>query len=329
MKKYILYIVLSLVFVACEKEYSLENNGTVVNIATGSLQDSAGNCQAIQVIGTYKQNDALTSGNFLRVSINFNTIGQFTVYSDTVNGYWFYASGYMYSTGSKTITVQGYGKPSLPTDGHFSLHFLNNTCNFTVPDNNSNNTQPNTNTDYFPTTTNSNWTYFNSSLNDTVYIQVDPVDKIIGGNTYKQFILNVPILSKSDTLLYRKDGAGNYYRYYTIGTGQKVDYLFLKDYPIVGSTWDSPTVTGTLSGNPTDVKYHFTVVSKNITSTIGANTIDSIIEVKEETQYLENGTFSTKNIFVYSYAKKIGLVDLNQQNSIPNIAVPITRWKVY
>ena len=105
--------------------------------------------------------------------------------------------------------------------------------------------------------------------------------------------------------------------------------MFLKDYPIVGSTWDSPTVTGTLSGSPTSVKYHFTLISKDITSTIGTNTIDSIIEVKEETQYLENGVFSTKNTFVYSYAKKIGLVDLNQQNSIPNIAAPITRWKVY
>ena len=70
-------------------------------------------------------------------------------------------------------------------------------------------------------------------------------------------------------------------------------------------------------------------MSKDITSIIGANTIDSIIEVKEETQYLENGVFNTKNIFVYSYAKKIGLVDLNQQNSIPNITVPITRWRVY
>ena len=329
MKKLLLYTILFTAIVSCEKEYSVENAGTIKNTSTGSLQDSAGNCQAIQVVGTYKQNEAVTSSNYLRVNINFTSIGMFTVYSDTVNGYWFYATGYAYTAAPQTITINSFGKPILSIDGHFSLHFGNSVCLFTVPDNNSVTTPTNTSTDYFPTSTNSNWTYFNSTLNDTAMVTVFAADKVLNGNTYRQFILDVPILSKSDTLLYRKDGAGNYYRYYTIGTGQKVDYLFLKDYPIVGSTWDSPTVPGTLSGNPTSVKYHFTLVSKDITSTIGANTIDSIIEVKEETQYLENGVFNTKNIFVYSFAKKIGLVDLNQQNSIPNIAVPITRWKVY
>ncbi|MFY7964824.1 MAG: hypothetical protein ACOVO1_07990 [Chitinophagaceae bacterium] len=329
MNKIILCFIVAFVFVSCEKEYSVENGGPVTNIATGSLQDSAGNCQAISIIGSYKQNETLTSGNYLRVNINFTALGQYTIYSDTVNGYWFYTTGYNYSIGSQTLTVLGYGKPILSVDGNFSLHFKNSTCNFIVPDNNGVTAQPNTSTDYFPTTTNSSWTYFNSTLNDTVYTTVYAADKILNGNTYRQFILNIPVLSKSDTLLYRKDAAGNYYRYYTIGTGPKADYLFLKDYPIVGSTWDSPAVQGTLSGNPTDVRYHFTIVSKNITSTIGANTIDSIIEVKEETQYLENGVFNTKNTFVYSFAKKIGLVDLNQLNSIPNITVPITRWKVY
>ena len=329
MKKLFIYTILVIAFISCEKEYSIENGGVVTHIAAGSLQDSAGNCQGIQVVGTYKQGETLTSNNFLRATVNFAEIGQFIIYSDTVNGYWFSATGYAYTTTPQTITINGYGKPILSADGHFKLHFGNSVCTFTVPDNNSVVTQPNTSTDYFPTSTNSNWTYFNSTLNDTAMVTVYGADKILNGNIYRQFILSVPILSKSDTLLYRKDGAGNYYRYYTIGTGQKADYLFLKDYPIVGSTWDSPTVTGTLSGSPTSVKYHFTLISKDITSTIGTNTIDSIIEVKEETQYLENGVFSTKNTFVYSYAKKIGLVDLNQQNSIPNIAAPITRWKVY
>jgi hypothetical protein len=329
MKKIVLYIVFVVAFVACQKEYSVENSGGVINIATGSLQDSAGNCRAINIIGTYKQTEALTSSNYLRVNINFTAVGQFTIYSDTVNGYWFYAAGYNYSIGTQTLTVLGNGTPTLAIDGRFSLHFKNSTCNFTVPNNNGFVVQPNTSTDYFPTTTNSNWTYFNSTLNDTVFVSVFPADKILSGNTYRQFILRVPILSKSDTLLYRKDAAGNYYRYYTIGTGPKADYLFLKDFPIVGSTWDSPTVQGTLSGTPTDVRYHFTLISKNISSTIGPNTIDSIIAVKEETQYLENGVFNTKNTFVYSFAKKIGLVDLNQLNSIPNITIPITRWRVY
>lgn len=111
--------------------------------------------------------------------------------------------------------------------------------------------------------------------------------------------------------------------------GQKLSLLFLKDYASVGTTWESPVVVGLLSGNPSNVKYKFTLTAKDITATIGGKTIDSIITVKEETQYFELGSYNTKNTFVYSFAKKIGLVDINQQNSLPNISVPIRRWQVY
>ena len=329
MKNIFLYIVLLVMLVSCEKEYSIENPGGIVNTATGTLQDSAGNCQAIEMQGIYKENVALTSENFIKANINFTAIGNFRIYTDTVNGYYFNVENYAFSTGLKTITIYGAGKPIMPVDAHFKLHFGSSVCYFTVKNNASITTQPATNNDYFPTTTSSNWTYNNSTIMDTAIISILPVDRTINGNIYRQFALYVPKLLAADTLYYRKDGFGSYYRYYAIGSGPKTDFIFLKDFAAVGASWDSPTVTGSLSGTPTDVKYHFTIVDKNVTAIIGAFTIDSIITVKEETQYFESGAFNTKNTFIYSYAKKKGLVDLNQQNAIPNITAPVTRWNIY
>ena len=329
MKQSFLYIILLFVFISCQKEYSVENATPPVNIAVGSLLDTSGNCRDILINGNFKQNVVLDYTNYIKVAVTFTSIGNFTIYSDTVNGYYFIASGYAYTTGQKSLTINGYGNPTLPIDANFKLHFNSSTCFFTVPNNAQVVTTPDTKNDYFPTTTNSNWTYFNSAINDTSIVNVLSTNLTINGNIYRQFKLTVPKFGQSDTLFYRKDGAGNYYKYYAIGSGPKTDFIFLKDYAAVGTTWDSPTVIGNISGNPTNVKYRYTILSKDITSTIGANTIDSIINVQEDTQYFISGAFSTQTTFIYSYAKKVGLVDVEQQNAIPNIMVPVRRWSIF
>ncbi len=300
----------------------------VIILPTGSLQDSAGNCKDIVVSGIYKEAADLNAANYIVANVNFYVNGYYKIYSDTVNGIWFYTEGYAFSPGIKNITIAGFGTTFLGVDANFKLRFGNSICNFKVIYNGGTYVQ-NSNNDYFPTSTFSNWTYFNSSINDTVIINVLHGNKTIDGNPYRQFHLFIPSLNVHDTLFYRKDGTGNYYRYYPIGSGPKAEYTFLKDYATVGTSWESPVVVGLLTGNPANVKYKFTIMAKDITATIGTNSIDSIITVKEETQYFELGAYATKNTFVYSFAKKIGLVDINQLNSLPNISVPVRRWQIY
>lgn len=324
MQKYYLFFIFCFAFIACEKETSIENKIPPVNIADGTLLDSAGNCKEILSFGTYKENIDLDNSNFIKATVNFTAMGNYTIYSDTVNGFWFVASGYAFTTGTKTINVAGYGKPLLPINANFTLHLNTKKCSFTVI-NNAVFVAPNTNNDYFPTTSYSNWTYFNSFYNDTAIVTVYPSDKTIFGNKYRQFILSVPSQSAQDTSLYRKDGAGSYYKYAAVGSGPKTEFAFLKDFQTVGAFWDSPIVVGTLNGNPTNVRYHFTLMDKDITDNVGNLTIDSIIKIKEETQYFENNAFTTKTTFIYSYAKKVGLVDINQEGAVQNITVPIIR----
>ncbi len=327
MKQLFLYIIILFAIASCEKETSVEGNGNA-KYAAGSLLDNAGNCKNIVVNGDYRKDSVLTAFHNIVVNVNFTAVGNFTIYTDTVNGYYYYLKGYAYATGPQLITLKGYGKILANVDAHFTLHFDNSICSFTSKTytqvlNNG------TATDYFPTTNFSTWTYDNNLISDTSITKVLGLDKNIFGNNFRKFLLQIPKFGLSDTLYFRKDGFGNYYQYDTVGTGPKVEYQILKDYASVGATWESPVVTGTYNATPTDVKYVFTLLRKNVKRTIGVNTIDSVMIVQAETQYSIGGTFTTTNTIEYSYAKKIGLVQINQTSGAAvNLSSLIRNWQV-
>lgn len=326
MKKIIIYFFILFLATSCEKEFSEDNNGILQN-AQGTLFDSANNCQRITVNGDYRKDSVLTTQNNIVVQVNFSNIGNFVIYTDTVNGYYFYLKGYAYATGVQQLTLKGFGKPLANVDANFTLHFAGDLCYFTS----KTYTQVLTNgtaSDYFPTTNFSSWSYDNNFTADTIISQVIGIDKNFFGNNFRAFSVKVPTLSKTDTSYYRKDGFGNYYAYDTIATGPKTEFQFLKDYASVGATWESPVVKGVYNAAPTDVKYLFTLLRKNVKRTIGANTIDSIIIVQSETQYLVSGTFTTTNTIEYAYAKKIGLVQAKQTSAALNLVNNVRYWKV-
>lgn len=326
MNKLFLFGFVVLLLASCEKETSLEGDGNT-KYAAGTLLDSANNCQNIIVNGTYRRDSVLNDFNNIVVNVNFSAVGNFTIYSDTVNGYYFYLKSYTYGTGAQLVTLKGYGKPLANVNANFTLHFNGDICYFTT----KTYTQvlPNgTANDYFPTTNFSRWVYDNNLISDTSVTTVLGLDKNIFGNNFRKFLLQIPKLSLTDTLYYRKDGFGNYYRYDTVGTGPKVEYQILKDYANVGATWESPVVVGMYNAAPTDVKYLFTLTRKNVKRTIGTNTIDSIMIVQAETQYNIGGTFTTTNTIEYSYAKKIGLVQVKQTGAAINLNSDVRNWIV-
>lgn len=313
-------------FWACSKEYSYEGDPTNFGISNGTLRDDLGNCKEIEIFGTYAMDSALNSNNYLMVKVNFSSTGKWLIYSDTVNGVWFRDSGYTVLTGNQVLKIRGYGSPILPNIYDFKIYYKNTTCNFKLDCRGLGN--PGSNGDYFPTTTNSSWTYFNSSLNDTITIKVDRFDATRAGNDYRQFLINFP-LGQRDTLYYRKDGAGNYYRYYTIANGPNRDHIFLKDNVPENSDWVSPTVPVVVAGIPQTARLKFTILQKDYTATIGSRVVDSIIRVREDIQYVIAGNFTTVSSNEHFYAKKIGQVDFKQINVIAPITITARRWVVY
>lgn len=323
MFKKVAYLVLifGIGLLACQKEYSFEGNLT--GQSAGTLKDSSGNCQQIVVAGKYEMDTALNTTNYVLAKVNFTATGKWLIKSDSVNGVWFIDSGYTTTLGEQTLKIQGYGKPILPIFFNLTLYYNTSSCTFTC------NSSVPIIRDYFPTTQNSFWVYYSSTIRDSMYASVLPTTTTINGLVYDRLELYTPLTNTRDTLPYRKDGAGNYYRYFAVTTGPNRDYIFLKDNVAVGTTWESPIVNLVYLGIPTQAKLKFSVLERNVMATVNSRTFDSVIKIKEEWQYLISGSFQTVNTNEHWFAKNIGQINFVQVNPLSPQTISIRRWRVY
>lgn len=136
MKKIKLFaFILSSIFLltSCEKELSLETGAGAGGLATGTLKDLLGNCNPMSVVGLYKTDSTLTDSNYVYIQIDFATTGSYKIKTDTVNGFYLVDSGYVNTTGLKTIKLKAKGKPILPISTDFSITFSSTFCLITIP----------------------------------------------------------------------------------------------------------------------------------------------------------------------------------------------------
>ena len=93
-----------LFFTACQKEVSYETGSTP---SAGSLQsDVAGDCLPKTLAGVYEEAKPLDpSTNFLDVQVNVTKAGSYTIYTDTLNGTYFRATGTFASAGTNTVRL--------------------------------------------------------------------------------------------------------------------------------------------------------------------------------------------------------------------------------
>ncbi len=98
---------------SCQKELNFEN---VTGLSSGSLKyDTATHeCYPSTVNGQYVVDSALTQDNFIDVQVNVIFTGDYTIYSDTVNGYYFRGEGNFGTPGLNTARLYGHGIPDAP-----------------------------------------------------------------------------------------------------------------------------------------------------------------------------------------------------------------------
>lgn len=113
--------------VSCKKEISYEQGAP----SHGSLQSSSGNCLPKSVNGTYRVNQALGDTNTIDVTVNVTQIGAYIITSDTLNGYYFRASGTFGATGTQTVNLKGIGKPAATGVNTFTVSYDSSVC--TIP----------------------------------------------------------------------------------------------------------------------------------------------------------------------------------------------------
>jgi hypothetical protein len=124
----ILALTAGIVFSSCQKELSAETGTAIGTLA----KDAAGDCAPIGINGAYKKDTALNATNFVDVQLDVTQVGIYIISTDTVNGYYFRATGVTPLPGANTIRLVGFGKPiSVGTDV-FTVKFGGTTCEFNV-----------------------------------------------------------------------------------------------------------------------------------------------------------------------------------------------------
>ncbi len=115
---------------SCSKEYSVESGAFTK--AKGSLHDNSGNCYTSTIIGSYYTGVKLTDSNYIQVQVNVTTAGNYSIASDTVNGFSFKDSGIFSTAGVQTIRLKATGTPLFNQNSDFLLSFDSTVCNVTV-----------------------------------------------------------------------------------------------------------------------------------------------------------------------------------------------------
>lgn len=117
-----------LLIVSCQKEKSFEQG----RASTGSLQGNFGDCLAKTINGTYTATKSLADTNYIDVDVDVTQTGRYTIYTDTVNGYFFRATGTFSNIGSNTVRLKGFGTPGSSGTDDFIVFFDSSFCNLSV-----------------------------------------------------------------------------------------------------------------------------------------------------------------------------------------------------
>jgi hypothetical protein len=87
-------------------------------------------CTSATVNGTYISGVALTNVNTTTITTDVVSIGDFKIYTDTIDGISFSKSGKFTKTGIQTVTLNGSGIPEMPQNISFILSGGTSSCSF-------------------------------------------------------------------------------------------------------------------------------------------------------------------------------------------------------
>ena len=117
---------------SCSKEASFEKF-----IAKGTLKDDHGNCMIAIVHGNFYNGVELTDSNYIEVKVNVQKAGNYSIYTNTQNGFSFADSGIFHTLGLHVIKLISNGTPHDPVQTNFTIYLDTSICSFSVNVNDS------------------------------------------------------------------------------------------------------------------------------------------------------------------------------------------------
>lgn len=256
--------------------------------AVGTLSGAPTACTPSTVSGFYVVGTAFTASNKVQVQINVTTAGAYSISATNATaGFSFSGTGTVAVGANQLIDLAATGTPTSAGLKTFTVTFGTSTCTFTV------NVLPN---DYFPRTTNSNWSYeFDDNANDTLYRNVIAATLNINSIVYNIFLQNDGVIPPPDSSGYYRRNGGDYLEWLDYGSFIGYDnpawteYIMLKDNVPAGTNWKTPPlgVSGTVGGGtPIKTRLSYTILQKdvpiNITTSTGTANYQNVIVVQEK-----------------------------------------------
>ncbi len=268
-------------------KFTSKFSGVVAPTSSGVLGDSSGNCKPVIINGTYKEGTSMTPANTAQIQVTVAVPGTYSISTNSINGIMFSSSGTFTSTGIQNVTLFASGTPALPGIQTFTLNFGNSKCGFKL------NFLPaaSASGDYFPLSLYTNWQFSlkDGTTSDSTFSKVISYKATFNNVEYQTIArFNVPDVTKAvDSFYYRKPG-GDYYQFMNYSTLLGFDdnitgeFIFLKDNVAAGTTWNSPTISGTILGIPISGYAKMTILQKAIPVTIASFNFPDVIKVKYE-----------------------------------------------
>ena len=124
-------ILLLFTVLSCEKERSLEDS-KATNTSQGSLQSDAGECLPKLVNGNFVAGVTLGATHSIEVDVTVDEVGSYFITTDTLNGYYFSATGEFTTTGLNAVTLTGKGKPLAEGGDIFTVTYDSTSCTVDV-----------------------------------------------------------------------------------------------------------------------------------------------------------------------------------------------------
>src|SRR4029079_15701471 len=131
-QKSLFWLLLVTIFImSCQKEHSYEKG--ITNPSSGSLQSgTTGDCLGSVVGGFYKVDTTLADSNYMDVKVDVTKAGDFTISSDTINGFYFSAAGSFTATGENPVRLKAAGTPQAVGTFIFTVTYDSSQCTFSV-----------------------------------------------------------------------------------------------------------------------------------------------------------------------------------------------------
>ena len=319
----------------CSKDLTV---GSGSSAGVYSLVGNGAACSgAFSIQGTYTQGTALTAANTVTVQVNVTTIGTYSLSTNTNNGVSFAASGTFSATGVQTVVMTGTGTPTTSGTIPYTVTGASTTCTFNL-------TVGAQIIDYFPRTTNSNWTYeFDANPTDSLRTNVIANTISAAGNTFN--ILMYLYQGATDTMGYYRKSGSDYYHWVNLAdylffdNDQWTELNFIKDNQAQNFTWTSNAFTGTIGGTPITMRVKWTILQQNVPVTMststGSVTYQNTIVIQEKYEYQQGTTWvDGTSIFGFYkdwYSRNVGWIKEEgyDQASMLSYSMDMRRYQVF